>query len=110
MALLDAAALAHALRAYSDIANALSAYAATRRFHVRLFQALSYFLTPFYQSDATTVPYLRDTLVATVAKVPPVPRILALMVSGMLARPLVSTGLIEADWARFSSAGEPRLG
>lgn len=110
MALLDAAALAHALRAYSDIANALSAYAATRRFHVRLFQALSYFLTPFYQSDSTTVPYLRDTLVATVAKVPPVPRILALMVSGMLARPLVSTGLIEADWARFSSAGEPRLG
>ena len=56
------------------------------------------------------MPFLRDTLVATVAKVPPVPRILALMVSGMLARPLASTGLIEADWARFSASGEPRLG
>jgi hypothetical protein len=56
------------------------------------------------------VPFLRDTLVATVAKVPPVPRILALMVSGMLARPLASTGLIEADWAALSTRAEPRLG
>ena len=110
MALLDAAALAQALRLYPDVADALAAYAATRRFHVRLFQALSLMLTPFYQSDSTMVPFLRDTLVATVAKVPPVPRILALMVSGMLARPLASTGLIEADWAAFSARAEPRLG
>ena len=108
MALLDAAALAQALRLYPDIADALAAYAATRRFHVRLFQMLSLVLTPFYQSDSVAVPFLRDTLVATVAKVPPVPRVLALMVSGMLARPLASTGLIEADWAAF--AAEPRLG
>jgi 2-polyprenyl-6-methoxyphenol hydroxylase-like FAD-dependent oxidoreductase len=110
MALLDAAALSQALRIYPDIADALAAYAATRRFHVRLFQALSLMLTPFYQSDSEIVPFLRDTLVATVAKVPPVPRILALMVSGMLAKPLASTGLIEAEWAKFAPEGKMRLG
>jgi 2-polyprenyl-6-methoxyphenol hydroxylase-like FAD-dependent oxidoreductase len=99
MALLDAAALSHALRGASDVAGALAAYAAARRFHVRLFQALSYLLTPFYQSDSTVVPFLRDTLVSTVARVPPAPRVLAAMVSGMLGQPLKRAGVAEPDWA-----------
>lgn len=110
MALLDAAALAHALRRNADLAEALADYARARRNHVRLFQALSWFLTPFYQSDSTLVPLLRDTLVATVAKVPPVPRILAAMVSGMLGKPLGPTGMVEVEWARYAGQAEPRLG
>jgi 2-polyprenyl-6-methoxyphenol hydroxylase-like FAD-dependent oxidoreductase len=102
MALLDAASLAYALRNTGDVADALDSYAKARRFHVRLFQALSYLLTPFYQSDSTVVPFLRDTMVSTVARVPPVPRVLAAMVSGMLGRPLASAGIAEANWSALT--------
>lgn len=101
MALLDAAALAHALSSTADVAEALDRYCAARRWHVRLFQALSLALTPFYQSDSRIVPFVRDTLVSTVAKVPPAPRLLAAMVSGMLAGPLRGAGLAEPDWDRL---------
>jgi 2-polyprenyl-6-methoxyphenol hydroxylase-like FAD-dependent oxidoreductase len=107
MALLDAGALSHALRGAGDITDALAAYARARRFHVRLFQALSYLLTPFYQSDSTVVPFLRDTLVSTVARVPPVPRVLAAMVSGMLGQPLNGVGVVEPDWAAIKSLAKP---
>lgn len=98
MALLDAAALAHALRQSSDLDMALDAYARARRWHVRLFQALSLAFTPFYQSDSTVMPFLRDRLVATVAKLPPAPQLLASIVAGTLIDPFARAGLREADW------------
>ena len=98
MALLDAAALAHALRQASDMDAALAAYVRRRRWHVRLFQALSLAFTPFYQSDSVLLPLLRDRLVATVAKLPPAPQLLAAIVAGTLIDPFVSAGLKEADW------------
>ncbi|MBO6538568.1 MAG: FAD-dependent monooxygenase [Rhizobiaceae bacterium] len=98
MALLDAAALSAALTAHDEMAAALAAYARARRSHVALFQLLSYALTPFYQSDSRLIPYLRDTLVATVAKVPPMPALLAAMVSGTLLNPFAGAGLKEPDW------------
>lgn len=87
MALLDAAALASALRAVPDVAGALDAYCRARRLHVRLFQALSWAFTPFYQSDSRFLPFIRDRLVPTVARVPPAPRLLAAMVAGTLVDP-----------------------
>ncbi|MBO6726062.1 MAG: FAD-dependent monooxygenase [Rhizobiaceae bacterium] len=101
MALLDAAALASALTAHDDMATALAAYARARRSHVALFQLLSYALTPFYQSDSRLIPYLRDTLVATVAKVPPMPALLAALVSGTLLNPFAGAGFTEPDWRSF---------
>ena len=98
MALLDAAALAHALSSAASVEEALSAYAAARRSHVRLFQLLSYLFTPFYQSDSQTIAWLRDRLVATVANVPPVPQVLAAIVSGTLADPFTRAGLKECRW------------
>lgn len=98
MALLDAAALAHALASNEDVADALAAYCAARRLHVRLFQALSLAFTPFYQSDSRLVPVLRDTLISSAARVPPVPAFLAALVSGMLADPLRRVGFAEPDW------------
>ncbi|GAA4177680.1 FAD-dependent oxidoreductase [Shinella granuli] len=98
MALLDAAALAHALSAASTLEEGLAAYAAARRNHVRLFQLLSYVFTPFYQSDSRAIAWLRDRLVATVAKVPPAPQILAAIVSGTLADPFTRAGLQECCW------------
>ncbi|WP_440981104.1 FAD-dependent oxidoreductase [Shinella sumterensis] len=98
MALLDAAALAHALSSAGSVEEALAAYAAARRNHVRLFQLLSYVFTPFYQSDSRAIAWLRDRLVATVAKIPPAPQLLASIVSGTLADPFARAGLQECRW------------
>lgn len=98
MALLDAAALAHALSSAASLEEGLAAYAAARRNHVRLFQLLSYVFTPFYQSDSQAIAWLRDRLVATVAKIPPAPQILAAIVSGTLTDPFAGAGLEECRW------------
>lgn len=88
MALLDAAALAAALAGAATLEAALAEYARLRRWHVRLYQMLSLTLTPFYQSDGNLLPLLRDGLVSAAARVPPVPWLLASMVSGQLLNPL----------------------
>jgi 2-polyprenyl-6-methoxyphenol hydroxylase-like FAD-dependent oxidoreductase len=98
MALLDAAALSHALGTSGDIPSALAAYARARRNHVRLFQLLSLAFTPFYQSDSTAIAWIRDRLVSTIAKVPPMPGLLAAIVAGTVIDPFKSAGLTEHDW------------
>ena len=87
MALLDAAVLAGALAAHDDPGDALDAYCRARRWHVRVFQAASRAFTPFYQSDSALLPFVRDRLVATVARVPPAPRLLARLVAGTIIDP-----------------------
>lgn len=99
MALLDARALSNALESSPAVDSALIAYAAARRRHVRVFQALSWLFTPFYQSDSALLPFVRDRLVATVARIPPSPQFLAAMVAGTIVDPFRSIGLPEADWA-----------
>ncbi len=104
MALLDAAALSHALARSDDISSALAAYGQARRNHVRLFQLLSLAFTPFYQSDSSAIAWVRDRLVSTIAKVPPMPGLLAAIVAGTLIDPFTSAGLMEYDWQ-----GDPGL-
>ncbi|MER8975712.1 MULTISPECIES: NAD(P)/FAD-dependent oxidoreductase [unclassified Mesorhizobium] len=98
MALLDAAALNYALIGTDRIDTALEAYVRARRWHVRIFQTLSLVLTPFYQSDSIVMPFVRDRLVATLAKVPPAPEFLASMVTGTVLNPFKPIGLAEALW------------
>ncbi|MBZ9743297.1 FAD-dependent monooxygenase [Mesorhizobium sp. CO1-1-4] len=98
MALLDAAALGHALARTDGVEAALEAYAKARRWHVRTFQALSLAFTPFYQSDSVALPFIRDRLVATIAKIPPAPQFLASMVAGTAIDPFRRAGLAEAQW------------
>lgn len=93
MALLDAAALAIALDQTDDVPEALALYSQLRRWHVRLYQLLSLTLTPFYQSNSTMLPLMRDVVVSGLAKVPPMPWLLAAMVSGQLLSPLKTLGL-----------------
>lgn len=88
MALLDARALTLALRGTTEVPEALAAYVRLRRWHVRLYQLLSYWLTPFYQSESRVLPVVRDFLVSNVARVPPLPQLLATMVAGQLLSPL----------------------
>ncbi|KQZ19110.1 glutamate synthase [Mesorhizobium sp. Root552] len=104
MALLDAAALARALGSSKDVEAALTRYARTRRRHVRVFQMLSRMFTPFYQSDSTLLPFLRDRLVATLATIPPAPQILAALVAGTVVDPFEATGLAELDWRAHPAA------
>ncbi|MGZ9100134.1 MAG: FAD-dependent oxidoreductase [Brevundimonas sp.] len=87
MGLLDAWSLAQALASDGDLSGALSAYAAARRWHVRLYQALSLGFTPFYQADGRLLPWIRDHLLGKAARLPPSPRLLAATVSGLLLDP-----------------------
>jgi 2-polyprenyl-6-methoxyphenol hydroxylase-like FAD-dependent oxidoreductase len=93
MALLDAKALAVALEGSVDVPAALERYARLRRWHVRLYQMLSWSLTPFYQSDSTALPLIRDLFVSYLARIPPAPQFLAALVAGNLLSPIKALGL-----------------
>lgn len=96
MALLDAKALALAMEEEANVQAALRFYWRKRRFHVTVFQSLSWMFTPFYQSDSRVLPWLRDDVLAFLMRVPPVGWLLAHMVSGMLGGPLRKLGLDRA--------------
>jgi len=87
MALLDAWSLVEALRQSGDVDCALRQYAKSRRWHVQAFQFSSLAMTPFYQSDSRVLAGLRDLLFDPVSKLPIARRIVAGLISGMLARP-----------------------
>jgi salicylate hydroxylase len=93
MALLDAYALAAALRGAADVDEALARYVRLRRGHVRLYQRLSALFTPVYQSDSRVLPFVRDRLVGPVSKLWPATWIQAAMVGGLLGAPLGRLGL-----------------
>ncbi len=87
MALLDALALKVALERETGDA-ALALYARMRRWHVRLYQAMSAAFTPQYQSDSRLLPLLRDRVLMPLGRVPPLPGILTRLVAGNLIPPL----------------------
>jgi 2-polyprenyl-6-methoxyphenol hydroxylase-like FAD-dependent oxidoreductase len=93
MGLLDAWALVRSLEQEADLAAGLAAYARARRGHVRLYQAFSSVFTPFYQSDSRLLPAVRDLMLAPAVSLPFAPRLLALMVAGLLSDPLPRLGL-----------------
>lgn len=94
MALLDAYALAEALSETTDLTLALKRYRASRQWHVRLYQTMSWLFTPVYQSNSTWLPPLRDWIAAPLSRLPPAPAFLAAMVSGAVGRPLKRLGLV----------------
>jgi salicylate hydroxylase len=88
MALLDAFALAKALREEGNLPTALARAVKLRRGHVRLFQALSWMFTPVYQSDSRFLPFLRDRIVGPLSHLWPATAIQAAMVTGLMGEPL----------------------
>ncbi|MFQ1700182.1 FAD-dependent oxidoreductase [Loktanella agnita] len=86
MALLDALALARALR-HADGDAALALYARARRWHVRVYQMMSAAFTPQYQSDSRWLPAFRDNILFPLSMIPPVPHILTALVCGTMLPP-----------------------
>ncbi len=70
MALLDARALAGALAAQDDLNEALADFLKRRRRHVAVYQAISRFFTPFYQSNDPVRPLIRDWITAPLIRFP----------------------------------------
>jgi salicylate hydroxylase len=93
MALLDACALAVALRSAPDVQSALALAVRLRKAHVAIYQSMSYLFTPVYQSDSRVLPLLRDRLVGPLARIWPTTAILAAIVAGLVGAPLRHLGL-----------------
>lgn len=70
MALLDARALSQALDQHSSVAAALVGYADERAAHLRIYQFLSRWLTPLFQSDLDTLAWWRDLLFLPMSRLP----------------------------------------
>ena len=88
MALLDAWALAQALRAtHDDLPLAALTYARARRWHVRSYQLMSRLFTPQYQGDSRLLPMLRDRVLYPMSTLKPVQGILTRLVCGDLLPP-----------------------
>jgi salicylate hydroxylase len=93
MALLDAYALMIGLRRHADSAAALDEAVRLRRAHILLYQRLTAFFTPVYQSDSRMLPFIRDRLVGPLSRLWPATLIQAAMVSGTIGNPLGRLGL-----------------
>ena len=87
MALLDTWALALALRENDELADALAAYVAMRRGHIRFYQYLSALFTPFYQSDSRVLPIMRDWILAPATRLPLARTFVAATIAGILVDP-----------------------
>src|SRR5690606_38976048 len=70
MALMDAMALASALRVPGTMHDALAALQRERRRHVAIYQLWSRWLTPVFQSDLDTVARLRDLALLPAGRLP----------------------------------------
>jgi 2-polyprenyl-6-methoxyphenol hydroxylase-like FAD-dependent oxidoreductase len=83
LALLDSAALEHCIGSHDGVADALFAYSRQRRSHLSWYQFITRALTPFFQSDAVALGFLRDTFMHPMCKIPFVKRQMLLGMAGV---------------------------
>ncbi len=88
MALLDAWALSKALAMHDELDDGLAAFVKMRGEHVKLYQTISKFFTPVYQSDSKLLPALRDRLAEPLSNFWFMPKLAAALVAGTLGGPL----------------------
>ena len=82
LALLDAAALADALRGGDGVAG----YTRRRWAHVRFYAFASRWMTPFFQSGRDRLAVPRDALMGSAARVPWIGRQMVRTMAGLMAR------------------------
>jgi salicylate hydroxylase len=107
MALLDARALALALREATEVSDALASYVKMRRWHIRFYQYLSALFTPFYQSDSRLLPVLRDWGLAPATRLPLARTFVAATIAGIVIDPRKTLRLGEAP--ADASAANPKF-
>jgi len=92
LALLDALVLAESIAARPTVAEGLDLYATTRRPHLRHYQRMTRWLTPFFQSDSRFLGWLRDWSFPIANAVPPLRKLMISTMAGVsmgfVARPL----------------------
>ncbi len=71
LALVDACVLADSIRISPSIDAALDLYASQRRKHLRFYQRMTRWLTPFFQSDHRLLGWLRDWTFPIANAIPP---------------------------------------
>lgn len=89
LALMDAAALAHALAAH-PLPVALAQYSRTRRKHLRFYQFATRWTTPFFQSDFLPLGWLRDLAFPIIQRIPPLRRQMTATMAGGKTGPFSS--------------------
>jgi 2-polyprenyl-6-methoxyphenol hydroxylase-like FAD-dependent oxidoreductase len=68
LALCDAAALADAVEAAPTVEQALERFTASRRAHLEFYQLATRWLTPFFQSNAPPLGWMRDFLMGPASR------------------------------------------
>ena len=92
LALEDARVLAACVSGSRDLAAGLARFTAARMGHVRYYQRSSWALTPFFQSDATALAWLRDQVLGPICSFPPTRRVMLTTLAGV-QRSLLGTTL-----------------
>jgi 2-polyprenyl-6-methoxyphenol hydroxylase-like FAD-dependent oxidoreductase len=83
LALEDARVLAASVSGASSLAAGLAVFDAARRAHVRYYQRASWALTPFFQSEAAPLGWLRDLGMGAVCRFPPSRRLMLTTLAGV---------------------------
>jgi 2-polyprenyl-6-methoxyphenol hydroxylase-like FAD-dependent oxidoreductase len=84
LALYDAYTLAACIDEHHEVPAALSAYSAARTDHLRIYQLATRWLTPFFQSDAAILGWIRDVGMGSASRLPFVARAMSASMSGIL--------------------------
>jgi len=101
LALVDACVLADCVRVSPTIDAALELYARSRRLHLRYYQKMTRWLTPFFQSDSRFLGWLRDWTFPIANKIPPLRDHMIKTMAG------VCTGFVGR---RFELPAAPKVG
>lgn len=102
MALLDAWSLSEGLRQSRTISDGLRLAVAMRSDHVALYQAITAFFTPLFQSDAQLPHIVRDWITAPLSRFWPVRQIQSALVAGLFGTPLSQLGLTRPDYSALA--------
>ena len=104
MALLDAWALALAMARSGDLDTAFARFLKLRAGHVRLYQWMTWWFTPPFQSDSPWPAIFRDHVMAPGSRMPPGPRLKAATLSGLAGSPLAKLGLAPPDYESLAAS------
>ncbi len=103
MALLDAWSLARGLEDGRTLDEKLRLAVSWRHDHVWLYQWVTAFFTPLYQSNTNWHPMVRDRVLAPLSRIWPASKIQAQLMSGLFGFPLASLGLSIPDYEALSA-------